>query len=470
MQIHGLIRPHQSKLEVLFKLTDALIIVGLFRLFLIPAIDSIWSERHALAIFIAVTMFYVSANNFGLYRSWRIRPQSDETTKVFVSWGASLFILFLVANLLDVGLNQAPQGTSAWLVSVPIALTAWRLSLRSGLRRLRQRGYNTRSAAIVGMTEVGDRLANDLDASNWTGVNIVGIFDDRYEKDATRTHEPSSFEHVGTLSDLVEKASNAEIDVVFITFPFAAEQRIFKLINELRNTTASVYIAQDYGAYELLHGSWFLCGSTPIISIFESPFLGVEGFTKRLFDIFASFAASIVLIPVFLIIAVCVKTTSSGPVFFNQRRYGLDGREIYVKKFRTMRTMEDGNVVEQTKRDDPRVTRVGMFLRRTSLDELPQLLNVLAGSMSLIGPRPHAVAHNEEFRKLVPDYMLRHKVKPGITGLAQVNGFRGEIESYSDIERRVHYDLMYIANYSFLLDIRIIFQTLWCGFVDKKAY
>lgn len=470
MQVTGMIRPHQSKLEVLFRLADVLIIVGFYHLLIIHPTGENWSERHLLATVGTLATFILCANSLGVYRSWRIQPRGDETANVFASWGAALVVLFFGATLLGVGLSQAPAGMNAWLFWVPLVLILWRIVLRGGLRMLRKKGYNTRTAAIVGLTEVGRRLAIDLQLSNWTGVQIVGFFDDRISGEPSRTHEVADFDYCGNLADLLKRASAGEIDVVFVALPFAAERRIFDLIDGLRDTTVSVYIAQDYGAYEFLHGSWFLCGNTPMISIFESPFLGVEGFTKRIFDVIGSLAAIIFLMPLFLLIAVAVRLSSPGPALFIQRRYGLDGSEIIVKKFRTMTTMEDGDVVHQTTRGDVRVTPLGRFLRRTSLDELPQLLNVLTGQMSLVGPRPHAVAHNESFRKLVPDYMLRHKVKPGITGLAQVNGYRGEIESYEDLERRVHYDLMYIGNYSLLLDIRIILRTLWSGFVNKKAY
>jgi len=470
MQINGIIRPHQSKLEALFRFADVLIIIGLYFFLIILPAQAAWSERHVLAIIGTLATFLLCANSFGVYRSWRIQPRKDETAKVFAAWGVALVALFFGATLFGVGLSQAPIGMSAWLFWVPIVLIAWRFVLRGGLRILRRNGYNTRTAAIVGRTQIGSRLALDLQMSNWTGVQILGFFDDRLISDESRVFELTEFDHIGNLADLVEQAGRGELDVVFIALPFAAEHRILTLIDQLRNTTVSVYIAQDYGAYQFMHGSWFLCGNTPMISIFESPFLGVEGFTKRIFDVFTSAVALIFLIPLLLPICVAIRATSPGPAIFIQRRYGLDGQEILVKKFRTMSTMDDGESISQAKRDDVRVTRLGRFLRRTSLDELPQLLNVLSGQMSLVGPRPHAVAHNEEFRRLVPEYMLRHKVKPGITGLAQINGCRGEIESYQDLERRVHYDLSYIGNYSLMLDIRIILRTLWSGFVGRKAY
>jgi putative colanic acid biosynthesis UDP-glucose lipid carrier transferase len=208
----------------------------------------------------------------------------------------------------------------------------------------------------------------------------------------------------------------------------------------------------------------------PVVSIFESPFQGLSGWVKRLEDIALSIVIlSLIAVPM-LFIALAVKVTSKGPVFFVQRRYGLGGRPISVLKFRTMRVAEDGGTIKQAQRNDPRVTPLGAFLRRTSLDELPQFLNVLAGSMSVVGPRPHAVAHNELYRSQIHGYMLRHKVKPGITGWAQVNGWRGETDTVEKMQRRIEHDLYYINNWSFLWDMKIIFLTLFGSRVRENAF
>jgi putative colanic acid biosynthesis UDP-glucose lipid carrier transferase len=249
-----------------------------------------------------------------------------------------------------------------------------------------------------------------------------------------------------------------------------AEKRIRHLLQQLADTTASVYLVPDFFVFELLHARWTDINGLPVVSVFENPFYGVDGMLKRGCDVaLASVCLAIAALPM-LVIAALVKMTSPGPVFFRQRRYGLDGREILVWKFRSMRVCENGPQVHQAKKQDPRVTPVGAFLRRTSLDELPQLFNVLEGSMSLVGPRPHASAHNEHYRRLIPGYMLRHKVKPGITGLAQVRGFRGETDSLDKMASRIQCDLQYIREWTLWLDVRILLETVRVVVSRENAY
>jgi putative colanic acid biosysnthesis UDP-glucose lipid carrier transferase len=211
-------------------------------------------------------------------------------------------------------------------------------------------------------------------------------------------------------------------------------------------------------------------GGLPAIALCETPFYGPSGVVKRVSDIIISAALLVLLSPLLLLLALAIKLTSPGSVIFRQRRYGLDGEEITVYKFRSMRVSEDGEKVTQASRNDPRITPIGRILRRFSLDELPQLFNVLQGRMSIVGPRPHAVAHNEEYRALIKGYMLRHKVRPGITGLAQINGYRGETKDLEDMRKRVEYDLDYLRHWSLGLDLSIILKTVLVVFGDQKAY
>ena len=238
----------------------------------------------------------------------------------------------------------------------------------------------------------------------------------------------------------------------------------------LADTTASVYIVPDIFTFNLLNSRWVDIQGITAISIYETPFAGLNSVVKRIEDIILSFLILILISLPMLFIATGIKLTSNGPVFFKQSRYGIDGERIKVWKFRSMTVTEDGDKVVQATQDDSRVTPFGGFLRRTSLDELPQFFNSLSGSMSIVGPRPHAVAHNEEYRQQIQGYMLRHKVKPGITGLAQINGFRGETDTLDKMEGRVRYDLRYIQTWSLSLDIKIIFLTVFKGFKDKNAY
>jgi putative colanic acid biosynthesis UDP-glucose lipid carrier transferase len=238
----------------------------------------------------------------------------------------------------------------------------------------------------------------------------------------------------------------------------------------LRDTTASIYYVPDLQVFDLVQTRSSSIQGIPVIAMCETPFYGFRGVGKRVTDIVISASILLMAAPVLAVIAVLVKFSSPGPVIFRQRRYGLNGEEILVYKFRTMRVVEDGNAVLQARRADSRTTPVGRFLRRYSLDELPQLINVLQGRMSLVGPRPHAVAHNEMYRKLIKGYMVRHKVLPGITGLAQVNGMRGETRTVEQMEARVRYDIEYLRTWSIALDLKILAKTAVRVLNDARAY
>ena len=250
----------------------------------------------------------------------------------------------------------------------------------------------------------------------------------------------------------------------------SAEKRISHILNLCSDTTASVYIIPNFFMYNLINARWQNVGPIQTLSVYDTPFQGGSKVLKRIEDVvFSLIILTLIAIPMF-IISLAIKLTSSGPVIFKQNRYGLDGRKITIYKFRSMTSMDDGEVVKQATKNDIRITPLGAFLRKTSLDELPQFINVLQGKMSIIGPRPHAVAHNEQYRKLVAGYMLRHKVRPGITGLAQVNGFRGETQTVNKMVKRVEYDLDYIHRWTVWLDINIILKTVLNGFLNKNAY
>jgi putative colanic acid biosynthesis UDP-glucose lipid carrier transferase len=276
--------------------------------------------------------------------------------------------------------------------------------------------------------------------------------------------------YAGTLSDMVDLAKHGKLDYVVICMPMRAENRIVDMVDRLADTTASVYVMPDLFMFDLLRAHWTQVGTLPAVSVYESPFDGFNGWLKRAEDFLLGLAFLAVAALPMAIIAAAIKLTSRGPVFFRQRRYGLNGRIVEVLKFRTMKVMEDGEDVPQARRDDARVTPVGHFLRNLSLDELPQLLNVLAGDMSLVGPRPHAVAHNEAYRGQIHGYMLRHKVKPGITGWAQINGWRGETESLSKMKARIDHDLEYVRNWSLWLDLKILVRTVAVVLSRKNAY
>jgi putative colanic acid biosysnthesis UDP-glucose lipid carrier transferase len=324
-----------------------------------------------------------------------------------------------------------------------------------------------RSAVVVGVNDVGLKFAGICERHPNLFMQVRGFFDDRSDQ-----RHPSGLRHpvLGKTGELTEYVRRHGIKMIFISQPISAQPRIRRLINELQDTTASVYFLPDVYIFDLMQARFDNVGGMPVIAICETPFMGLNSTIKRASDIALAIVTLALLSPLMLAIALAVKLSSPGPVIFRQRRYGLYGEDIVVYKFRSMTVMEnDGNVV-QARRDDQRVTPIGRFLRRTSLDELPQFINVLQGRMSIVGPRPHAVSHNEQYRKLIKGYMLRHKVKPGITGWAQVNGLRGETATLDKMEARIQYDLDYLRNWSLWLDVWIVLRTVKVVLTRENAF
>jgi putative colanic acid biosynthesis UDP-glucose lipid carrier transferase len=260
------------------------------------------------------------------------------------------------------------------------------------------------------------------------------------------------------------------VSVVYITLPMSRHPRILQLVRSLHDTIASVYFVPDFHSLNHIQARVEVVHGVPMIAVCESPFFGALSLAKRASDVLIAGLIVLFLSPLLIAVAIGVKATSPGPVIFKQRRYGLDGREILVYKFRSMTVTEDGATdYTQVTRGDSRVTPFGAFIRRTSLDELPQFFNVLEGSMSVVGPRPHAIAVNEHYRRLIPSYMFRHKVKPGITGWAQVNGYRGGDDLHG-MTKRIQFDLEYLENWSMAFDLRIILRTFSLLFGDRAAW
>jgi putative colanic acid biosynthesis UDP-glucose lipid carrier transferase len=335
------------------------------------------------------------------------------------------------------------------------------------MRRFLMNAFDARSAIIAGYNTSSLELARRLRKNPGMRLEVTGFFDDR---STDRLGMVSDAALIGPLADLGAYVKAHRTDVIFIALPIRHVKRVMNLLDDLRDTTASIYYVPDIFVFDLIQARSGEIQGIPVVAMCETPFYGYRGVTKRLTDIAISIIVLLLLLPLLVLIAVMVKFSSPGPIIFKQRRYGLDGAEIAVYKFRTMRVTEDGTQIKQATRTDSRITPIGALLRRSSMDELPQLINVLQGRMSLVGPRPHAVAHNEEYRKLIKGYMVRHKVLPGITGLAQVNGCRGETTQLQDMEARVNYDLDYLRHWSPMLDFKIILLTIVKVFRDEKAY
>jgi putative colanic acid biosynthesis UDP-glucose lipid carrier transferase len=353
-----------------------------------------------------------------------------------------------------------------WAVTTPAVLILVSVGLHEVMRRLLHDPSTVRRVAFAGCNDVSLSLAHRIGGGSM-GMQVEGFFDDR---SAQRLGLDRPARLLGGLTDMVTFVKRNQIDVVFVALPVSHIRRVVQLLDELRDTTASVYYVPDIFAIDLIQARSGELFGIPVVALCETPFYGYRGVVKRMTDIALALAVLLIAAPLLLVLALMVRMSSPGPVFFKQRRYGLDGREIMIYKYRTMTVVEDGPSIVQASREDVRITPIGRFMRRYSLDELPQLVNVLQGQMSLVGPRPHAVAHNEEYRKLIKGYMIRHKVPPGITGLAQVNGCRGETARVEDMQARIDYDLEYLRHWSPLLDLKILFLTAIRLLRDEKAY
>jgi putative colanic acid biosynthesis UDP-glucose lipid carrier transferase len=473
MARQGLLRPHGSAVTLVQRLVDAFWIAAAHLLAYWAYPGAPWTADQTLATGGAVLVFYMTGEMFGLYQPWRGVPLVKQIVRIWGAWLPVVMILLGAAFFLKATDRFSRVSTGSWLALAPFAIIAWRVVVRIVLHRLRASGRNTRTAAICGATEIGIQLARRILTTPHLGIRLLGFFDDRMPERTERiTSEFGAA--IGGFDDVVEGAKKGEIDLVYIALPLKAEYRINELLRKLADTTASVYLVPDFFVFDLLRGGWSALGDLPVVSIFETPFYGVDGWVKRLEDIVLGSLFLLVGSPLMIGIAIAIKLNSKGPVFFKQRRYGLNGEVIEVYKFRTMTVLEDGAKVTQAKKDDDRITKVGRILRRTSLDEVPQLIHVVTGTMSLVGPRPHAVAHNELYRKKISGYMLRHKVKPGLTGWAQVNGWRGETDELWKMEKRIEHDLEYIRRWGLWFDLKIIFLTVWGvlfgGKVRQNAY
>lgn len=410
--------------------------------------------------FLVVALTWPGVNRFG-------DRLSNAAVGILGSWLSLLAILAAFGyGTRSLGLFD-PDVLLLWAVATPVLhLIAVRLGYVT-LRHNALQPENRRKAVVIGAGALSVKVARSVGNSPVRGIDILGFFDDRSDE---RVHADAGERRLGSLRDAAPYIREQGVKDVFITLPLGSQPRIIELLQNLQGTTASIYFVPDVFGISIIQGRLQDIGGIPMVGLTETPFTGTNRLIKRLSDIVLSSIILVLIAPLLLIVALGVKLSSPGPVIFKQRRNGLHGEEIVVYKFRSMRTMDNGAVVRQATRGDARVTPFGDFMRRTSLDELPQFVNVLQGSMSIVGPRPHAVAHNEMYRELIKAYMVRHKVKPGITGWAQVRGLRGETETVEKMQARVEADLEYLRNWSLGFDLVIILRTIKAVFSDSNAY
>jgi putative colanic acid biosysnthesis UDP-glucose lipid carrier transferase len=387
--------------------------------------------------------------------------------EIMLSWTTLMVILALCGYATDSFQFFSKDVLYTWIALTPLAHTATTLVGQVWLRRYSDRPEQRRSAVVVGGGPSGVKLIQALQGPRGYGRQVAGFFDDR---DLERLDSSVHQHHLGCLADVRDYVTAHGIKEVYITLPMSSQPRIVRLLSELQDTTASLYLVPDVFGVSIIRGRLEDIGGVPVVGLLETPFTGANRILKRVSDIVLSLVILVLISPILAIVAMAVKLSSPGPAIFKQRRNGLDGQEIVVYKFRSMTTQDNGQVVKQAQRGDARITKIGAILRKTSLDELPQFVNVLQGRMSIVGPRPHAVAHNQQYRGMITAYMVRHKVKPGITGWAQVNGHRGETDTIDKMQARVEFDLQYLRNWSIAFDLQIIVRTIKLVLLDRNAY
>ncbi len=459
----GLIRPHSNALGLIYRTIDAsqlLAILYICVLYQHGEFNISWS----LVGLTSVLLFWLYAEIFSLYRSWRSSNYTEVVFSTLSTWALTVSSLIVLGFLFEFSEQLNKDILLVWIAITFITLNSWRWFFRHFLFWLRRNNFNTRSAIIVGITKSGLQLLEEINKHPQIGMRFMGFYDDRPPE---RT-DYSESDYKGKVNEAVELAKSGQVDRIYIALPLYATERTDHILGLFADSTATVYIIPNLFEYQLLHAQWHSIGNVTTLSVHDSPIYGMGGWLKRAEDIILATIFVLLLATPMVIIGALVKLTSKGPALFVQQRYGLDGQKINVYKFRTMTTMDNGDVIKQATKNDSRFTLIGRFLRSTSLDELPQFLNVLQGTMSIVGPRPHAIAHNEEYRKIIRGYMLRHKVKPGITGWAQVNGWRGETDTLDKMEYRVKYDLEYINRWSLFFDIKIIILTVVNGTLSSK--
>ena len=423
-------------------------------------------QYHSLAVITFLVTFFIfrEADVFGPKDTHGLQVN---LSNLLFSWVLIIGILLLLGYAMKHAHLYSRLALFTWFAITPLPLLLSQIALKNLTTAMTNITGNTRKAVIAGVSDLSQRLVDQFIQDPSLSTEVVGYFEDRSME---RLGQLENGRVIGNLSGLADYVSKNKIDVIYISLPIRNLDRTSKLLDDLHDTTASIYFVPDVFVFDLIQARTYEINGIPAVALCETPFVGVSGLLKRISDIFLASLAIILTAPFMLIISIAIKLTSNGPVIFKQRRYGLDGHEILVYKFRTMYVTEDSGNILQATRNDSRVTPLGSFLRRYSLDELPQLFNVLQGQMSLVGPRPHAVAHNETYRKLIKGYMIRHKVQPGITGLAQVNGLRGETSEVELMEKRIEMDLDYLRHWSLQLDLEIIFKTILVVLKSKNAY
>tara|TARA_R110000868_G_scaffold153644_11_gene379206 strand:- start:16376 stop:17773 length:1398 start_codon:yes stop_codon:yes gene_type:complete len=421
-------------------------------------------DYYTTALIFTSLLILIIFPNFGLYLSWRGKNKFSRAINILYAWGSVLSVLLILGFFNKNSIAYSRIWFLGWSVISFVYFISYRVILDIFLNHLRKKGINRKRIAIFGAGQVGIDIHKKIKSDYECGFDVVAFFDD----------EPSV--HGNKIGDIEIHSPDRLVEILeschelWVALPLRAEKRVLDILFQTRHLTTIVRYIPDIYNFRLLNHKITEIANIPMIEINGTP-LTASGITlKRIEDIILSLIILILVSPIMILIALAIKLTSKGPIVYKQERHGWNGKTIKVYKFRSMSVTENTSEFVQVTKNDSRITPIGKFLRASSLDELPQFINVLQGRMSVVGPRPHALAMNHDFKDKVANYMQRHKVKPGITGWAQVNGFRGETDTLEKMEKRVEFDLHYIQNWSLIFDLKIIALTVIKGFFSKNAY
>lgn len=430
-----------------------------------------WGEPLYGPYFLVAVLTFIASAHFLDVLQLRPRPgryfSLVALLDILLRWVLVIGFIWALLHLSKLSSQFRFPVLASWALFTPLFLWLSESAAQVLLARSNPNVAGLRRAVIIGLTEPGLRLERQLTRDPSLRIQVAGYFEDRQ---GDRLPAEGQDRIIGKPSQLPEFVRHNNIQLAYVTLPMTQHSRVLEIIEALRDSTVSIYFVPNMFAFDLVQARFDVLGGIPVVAVCESPFYGASGIAKRVSDLVIASLLLLAFLPVLLLVALGVRLSSPGPIVFKQRRYGLDGREIMIYKFRSLTVTEDGATqYRQVTADDARVTRFGALIRRLSLDELPQLFNVLEGTLSMVGPRPHAVAVNEQYRKLIPGYMLRHKIKPGITGWAQVNGYRGG-DDLESMRKRVEFDMDYLRHWSLALDLLIILRTAAFVWRDKTAY
>ncbi|MGB7479241.1 MAG: undecaprenyl-phosphate glucose phosphotransferase [Burkholderiaceae bacterium] len=425
------------------------------------------SPIHAGMVYLCCALAFLLLPQMGLYTSWRGRPFLAMLGRIVVSWGLVLLIVLFFSFLIHHVGKISRLWVFYWYMNGIALLMLSRLLVYSALYFLRKKGWNIKRVVIVGYGQTGCEMHRRAVQQSWLGYEVKAV---HTVSDDAAPLAVAGVQNIPVLEEIHDYVTTNHINEIWLTLPLSASDQLQKLQYLLRNTLVDIRWIPDTLSMEILSRTTVEFMGFPAVDLNRPISSGLGGIAKDLFDKVFSLTILILMAPLFLVIAICIKCSSPGPVFFRQPRHGLNGRPFNVYKFRSMKLHQEHGSVTQAVQNDPRVTRIGSFLRRTSLDELPQFFNVLIGDMSVVGPRPHALQHNDMYKDRVDLYMLRHRVKPGITGWAQIHGYRGETDTEEKMAKRVQFDLYYIRNWTLWMDIQIVVWTAFRGWTGKNAY